>query len=233
MPQREVQVSRASTPRTPLSRERVIEAAVAVADERGVTAVSMRKVAERLGVEAMSLYHHVANKDAILDGIVDAVFDEIELPEPGPDWRTAMQRRAASARDALSRHSWALGLIESRRNAGPATLRHHDAVIGSLRAAGFSIADAVHAVSVIDSYVYGFTLQEQQLPFDTPEELENAASELVRRMPADAYPHLREVAAEHPVRSGSTYADEFAFGLELILDGLDRLLVRAQPPGQR
>ena len=224
---------RASTPRPPLSRQRVIEAAVAVADERGVTAVSMRKVAERLGVEAMSLYHHVANKDAILDGIVDAVFDEIELPEPGLDWRTAMRRRATSARDALSRHSWALGLIESRRNTGPATLRHHDAVIGSLRAAGFSIADAVHAVSVIDSYVYGFALQEQQLPFETPEQLENAASELVRRMPPDAYPHLRQVAVEHTVGSGYTYADEFAFGLELILGGLERLLVRAEPPGQR
>ena len=173
----------------------------------------------------MSLYHHVANNDAFLD--------EIELPEPDLDWRTAMRRRATSARDALSRHSWALGLIESRRTTGPATLRHHDAVIGSLRAAGFSIADAVHAVSVIDSYIYGFALQEQQQPFETPEEFENAASELVRRMPVDAYPHLREVAAEHAGRSGSTYADEFAFGLELILDGLDRLLVRAQPPGQR
>ena len=224
---------RASTPRPPLSRQRVIEAAVAVADERGVTAVSMRKVAERLGVEAMSLYHHVANKDAILDGIVDAVFDEIELPEPDLDWQTAMRLRATSARDALSRHSWALGLIESRRNAGPATLRHHDAVIGSLRGAGFSIVDAVHAVSVIDSYVYGFTLQEQQLPFETPEELENAASELVRRMPVDAYPHLREVAAEHALPSGDPYADEFAFGLELILGGLERLLVRVEPPAQR
>lgn len=233
MLEEEARVPRASTPRPPLSRERVIEAAVAVADERGVTAVSMRKVAERLGVEAMSLYHHVANKDAILDGIVDAVFDEIELPEPDLDWRTAMRLRATSARDALSRHSWALGLIESRRNAGPATLRHHDAVIGSLRAAGFSITDAVHAVSVIDSYVYGFTLQELQLPFDTREEFEDAASELVRHMPVDAYPHLREVAVEHAVRSGSTYADEFAFGLELILGGLERLLVRAQPPGQR
>jgi len=225
-------VPRASTPRPPLSRQRVIEAAVAVADERGVTAVSMRKVAERLGVEAMSLYHHVTNKDAILDGIVDAVFDEIELPEPDLDWRTAMRRRATSARDALSRHSWALGLIESRRTTGPATLRHHDAVIGSLRAAGFSIADAVHAVSVIDSYIYGFALQEQQQPFETPEEFENAASELVRRMPPGAYPHLREMAAEQALRSGYTYADEFAFGLELILGGLDRL-VRAEPPRQR
>ena len=159
---------RASTPHPPLSRERVIEAAVAVADERGVTAVSMRKVAERLGVEAMSLYHHVANKDAILDGIVDAVFDEIELPEPDLDWRTAMRRRATSARDALSRHSWALGLIESRRNAGPATLRHHDAVIGSLRAAGFSIADAVHAFSVIDSHVSGSRCRSSSCPSRRP-----------------------------------------------------------------
>ncbi|MDP4505843.1 TetR/AcrR family transcriptional regulator [Nonomuraea turcica] len=213
-----------STSRPSLSRQRVIEAAVAVADERGVAAVSMRNVAERLGVEAMSLYHHVANKDAILDGIVDAVFGEIELPEPDLDWRTAMRRRATSARDTLSRHSWALGLMESRRNTGPATLRHHDAVIGNLRAAGFSIIDAVHAVSVIDSYVYGFTLQEQQLPFAASEELKDAASELVRRMPADQYPHLRETAVEQASRPDDTYADEFAFGFELILHGLERLL---------
>ena len=151
---------RASTPPPRLSPERVIEAAVAVPDERGVTAVSMRKVAERLGVEAMSLYHHVANNDAILD--------EIELPEPDLDWRTAMRRRATSARDALSRHSWALGLIESRRNAGPATLRHHDAVIGSLRAAGFSIADAVHAFSVIDSHVSGSRCRSSSCPSRRP-----------------------------------------------------------------
>lgn len=150
----------------------MIAAAVAVADDRGVAAVSMRNVADRLGVEAMSLYHHVANKDAILDGIVDSVFDEIELPDPQLEWRVAMRQRATSARDALTRHSWALGLIESRHTPGPATLRHHNAVLGSLRGAGFSISGALHAVSVIDSYVYGFVLQSQQLPLGTPDELE-------------------------------------------------------------
>ncbi|MFI6813469.1 TetR/AcrR family transcriptional regulator [Nonomuraea sp. NPDC050328] len=209
--------------RPQLSRERVIEAAVAVADERGVTAVSMRNVATQLGVEAMSLYHHVANKDAILDGIVDAVFAEIELPDPELDWRTAMRRRAGSARETLARHSWALGLMESRRTTGPATLRHHDAVLGCLRGAGFSTAGAVHAVSVIDSYVYGFTLQERQLPFEAVDE---AAGELAERLAEGSYPHLRETAVAQAQRAGYTPAEEFAFGFELILDALERLLSR-------
>lgn len=220
--------TRPRTPRTSLSRERVLQAAVRVADERGVGSVTMRKVAEHLGVEAMSLYHHVANKDEILDGIVDLVFAEIELPDGGADWRTAMRRRAASAREVLGRHPWALGLMESRRNPGPATLRHHDAVIGSLRAAGFSIAMAAHAFSAVDSYVYGFVLQESNLPFRTPEELEEVAETMSRHMPAGAYPHLAEMMAEHALRPGYAYAEEFAFGLDLILDGLQKLLPGAE-----
>ncbi|GAA3130238.1 TetR/AcrR family transcriptional regulator C-terminal domain-containing protein [Planomonospora alba] len=215
---------RRRAPRTSLSRERVLEAAVRVADEKGIASVTMRKVAERLGVEAMSLYHHVAGKEEILDGIVDLVFEEIEPPSPGADWKTAMRRRAASARRALARHPWALGLMESRRNPGPATLRHHDAVIGSLRAAGFSIGMAAHAYSAIDSYVYGFVLQEASLPFGTPEELGDVAESITRRMPDGVYPHLAEMMADHALRPGYAYADEFAFGLDLILDGLERIL---------
>jgi AcrR family transcriptional regulator len=227
-------MSRTSARRAPLSRARVIEAAVAVADERGAAAVTMRKVAEQLGVEAMSLYHHVPDKAAILDALVDAVFEEIEIPDAGLHWRQAMHRRAASARTVLSRHSWALGLIESRPTPGPATLRHHDAALGSLLGAGFPVADSVHAVSLLDSYVYGFTLQEQQQPFDGTDDIERAASDLVERLSAHDLPHLRRVAAEHAAGTDIGFDEQFLFGLELILDGLSRHLAdrteRASPP---
>ncbi|MGW0822064.1 TetR/AcrR family transcriptional regulator [Streptomyces sp. NPDC002845] len=213
-------------PRPPLNRERVLEAAVRVADERGVASVSMRKVAEQLGVEAMSLYHHVAGKDEILDGIVDLVFDQIELPHDAADWKTAMRRRAASTRAVLARHTWALGMLDSRRSPGQATLRHHDWVIGCLRNAGFSIAMAAHAFSTLDSYVYGFVLQESSLPFSTAQDLEDVAENIVRQLPADRYPHLTEMITNHALQPGYAYADEFASGLDLILDGLERLLDR-------
>lgn len=216
--------------RSPLSKERVFEAAVRVADQRGTPAVTMRNVAEQLGVEAMSLYHHVANKDEIIDGIVDRVFSEIELPVDEPDWKQAMRHRAASARTVLSRHIWALGLLDSRPNPGPAVLRHHDWVIGCLRGAGLSIAMAAHALSLIDSYIYGFVLQESSLPFDTSQELEAVAATMLQQMSGE-YPHLTEMITDHALRPGYDYADEFAFGLELILDGLGRAF--AQKAGRR
>ncbi|MFE3456982.1 TetR/AcrR family transcriptional regulator [Nocardiopsis aegyptia] len=219
----------ASTPRRrqesrpSLTRARVLEGAVRVADERGVTAVSMRKVAEELGVEAMSLYHHVANKDEILDGIVDLVFAEIELPRNEPGWRAAMRRRASSAREALLRHPWALGLMDSRRTPGPATLTHHDWMIGRLRQAGFSLPRTAQAVSTLDGYVYGFVLQESSLPFRTPEELEGVATAMVDAFPAGGYPHLTEMIRAHALSPDYAYAEEFAPGLDLILDGLESL----------
>ncbi|QBI55513.1 Tetracycline repressor protein class H [Streptomonospora litoralis] len=199
-----------------------------MADERGVAAVSMRKVAEHLGVEAMSLYHHVANKEEILDGIVDLVFSEIELPDDAGDWRNAMRRRACSARAVLARHVWALGLMDSRRNPGPATLRHHDWVIGCLRGAGFSIATTAQATATLDSYVYGFVLQESSLPFDTSREPADAAATLADALPAEEYPHLLEMAKAHARRPDYSYADEFARGLDLILNGLERNLAEEQ-----
>ena len=208
--------------RVPLSKERILRTAVLLADEQGVAALTMRKLAETLGVEAMSLYYYAANKDEILDGMVDLVFGEIDLPPRQADWKAAMRQRAISARDALTRHPWAIGVMESRANPGPATLRHHDAVIGSLRQGGFSIALAAHAVSVIDSYVYGFALQALNLPFDTSEELEQLAEEMLREMPADQYPHLTEMIVEHALQPGYSYANEFEYGLDLILDGLER-----------
>ena len=208
--------------RVPLSKQRVLRAAVKLADGAGVAALTMRKLAGTLGVEAMSLYHYVADKDELLDGMVDLVFGEIDLPSREADWKAAMRRRAISARDALTRHPWAVGVMESRANPGPATLRHHDAVIGNLRQASFSIALAAHAFSVIDSYVYGFALQVLNLPFQTSEELEQLAEAMLRQMPADQYPNLTEMIVEHALQPGYSYADEFEYGLDLILDGLER-----------
>jgi AcrR family transcriptional regulator len=180
----------------------------------------MRRLGEVLGVEAMSLYNHVANKSELLDGMVDVVFGEIDLPGGESDWRSAMRQRAISARTVLSRHRWAIGLMESRTTPGPATLRHHDAVIGSLRGGGFSVAMAAHAFSVLDSYIYGFALQEANLPFDTGEETAELAQAILAQFPADEYPHLTELTVEHVLQPGYDYGNEYAFGLDLILDGL-------------
>lgn len=212
--------------RGPLTKERVLQAAIKLADQRGVAALTMRNLAERLGVEAMSLYHHFAGKDAILDGLVDAVFAEIEVPS-GLDWQTAMRRRAHAARNALLRHRWALGLMESRRNPGPNTLRHHDAVLGCLRRDGFSVAQAAHAFSLLDSYTYGFLLQELNLPFENTTQLQDLADEMLKHDIASLYPHFHELVVEHALKPGYSYAKEFDFGLELVLAGLEEL--RGQP----
>ncbi|MFV2196742.1 TetR/AcrR family transcriptional regulator [Nocardiopsis sp. LOL_012] len=206
--------------RDPLSEEAVLRTAVAMADESGAGVPSMRGLAKRLGVEAMSLYHHVRNKEAVLDGMVDLVFDEIELPPEGADWQEAMWRRAASVHGALLRHRWAVGLMDSRTSPGPATLRHHDAVIGCLRSNGFSTAGAAHALSVLDGYVYGFTLQELSLPFASPEEFEDVAGSMAQRVSREEFPHLAEMIADRAV--GYDYSEEFGIGLDLILDGLSR-----------
>ncbi|MBG0830449.1 TetR/AcrR family transcriptional regulator [Planomonospora sp. ID67723] len=208
--------------RTTLSKETVLRTAVALADEAGTGVPSMRRLAERLGVEAMSLYHHFRNKDLILDGMVDLVFGEIELPPDDVDWRTSMRRRAVSMRGALIRHPWAISLMDSRKNPGHATLRHHDAVIGRLRSGGFSIAGAAHAFSVLDSYVYGFTLQELSLPFTSSAGLEDTADSILKQLPRDEFPHLTEMITDHALKPGYAYTEEFGIGLDLILDGLQR-----------
>ena len=209
--------------RAPLTRERVLAAAIDLADRDGIASLSMRKLAQELGVEAMSLYHHVASKDAILDGLIDLVFGEIDLPVGEADWKAAMRRRAISAREVLRRHPWATGLMESRSTPGPATLRHHDAVLGILRNAGFPLELAAHAYSLLDSYIYGFALQETSLPYNTPEETAEVAQAMMAEFPADAYPHLTEIAVDHVLQPGYSYASEYLFGLDLILDGLERL----------
>ncbi len=203
-----------------LNRDQVVQAAVALADAHGLDALTMRRLGEALGVEAMSLYNHVANKVDLLDGMVDLVFGEIGLPDPSDDWKPAMRQRAVSARSAVSRHPWATGLMESRAAPGPANLRHHDAVIGSLRAGGFPVALAAHAFSLLDSYVYGFCLQETGLPFDATDDMEAMVESILGHLPEAEYPHLWWLTVEHVLQPGYDYGDEFAFGLDLILDAL-------------
>ena len=204
-----------------LSRHRVLRAALSHADPGGLEALSMRKLADELGVAPMALYRHVASKDDLIDGMVDIVFSEVGLPASGVDWRSAMRQRGISLRDALARHRWAIGLMESRRNPGPANLRHHDAVIGSLRAGGFDLPMAAHAYSLLDSYIYGFALTKMNLPFESTADIAEVAEDMLRPFPAGAYPNLAEFISGHAMKPGYDYADEFEYGLDLVLDGLN------------
>jgi AcrR family transcriptional regulator len=213
--------------RAPLSRDRVLRAAVTRADQDGISSLSMRKLGEALGVEAMSLYNHVASKSDLLDGMIDIVFSEIDLPSGDGDWKAAMRRRAISARQVLRRHPWAIGLMESRTSPGPATLRHHDAVLGCLRRAGFSVELTAHAYALLDSYIYGFALQEASLPFGSGEEAAQVAHQISAQFASGQYPYLTEMATEHVLRPGYDYGDEFVIGLDLILDGLAAAARRA------
>ena len=208
-------------PRHRLSRERVLRTAIRRADQGGLEALSMRTLAEELEVAPMALYRHVANKDDLIDAMIDVIFSEIGLPSGGADWKTAMRQRAVSLRDVLARHRWAIGLMESRRSPGPANLRHHDAVIGRLRAAGFDVGMAAHAYSLLDSYIYGFALTKMNLPFETAEQVADVAQSMLEPFPVNEYPNLVEFLSEHVMQPGYDYGDEFAYGLELILDGLE------------
>jgi AcrR family transcriptional regulator len=204
-----------------------VRAAIELADEGGIESLTMRQLGQELRVVAMSLYNHVANKDDIVDGIVDLVFGEIDLPASGADWKTAMRQRAISLRDVLSRHRWAIGLMEARRNPGPANLRHHDAVIGNLRAAGFDSAMTAHAYALLDSYIYGFAVTKMNLPFDTGEEVAEVAQGMLQPFPRNEYPNLVAFITEHAMKPGYDYADEFEYGLDVILDGLERVRATA------
>lgn len=219
--------------RTPLSKERVLDAAVELADRGGLEALTMRKLADELGVGAMSLYYYVPNKDELITGMVDIVFSEIELPPTDVDWKTAMRRRAFSTRAALNRHRWAVGLMESQQMPGPASIRLHDAVLGCLREAGFSIEMTIQAYSVIDAYMYGFALQEKTVPFESAEgaaavaeaqvrELEAQAEERQLAALAEEFPYLAEVVAGHVAKVGYDFGQAFEYGLDLILDALEQ-----------
>jgi AcrR family transcriptional regulator len=206
--------------RAPLNRERVLRAAVALADRSGLESLTMRRLGQELGVEAMSLYNHVANKDDILDGIVDLVLGDIEVPPTGTGWRTAMRQRAISAHRVLLAHPWAALLIMSRFNVGPGMTRYLDATFGRLREGGFSIEGALYAWNTLDSHLYGFTLQKLNLPIKV-EETRQVSADVLGRLPAHEYPHVVEVITE-VMRTGRE--EDFEFGLDLILDGLQRTL---------
>jgi AcrR family transcriptional regulator len=206
-----------------LSKQRLVTEAIRLADDGGVDGLSMRRLADELGAGAMSLYHYVANKDELLDAMIDVVFGEIELPTDPGGWKAAMRQRAVSARQVLGRHPWAIALMESRTAPGPANLRHHEAVLACLRQAGFSVEMATHAYWLLDSYVYGFALQEASLPFDTAAEFADMGKAVyMPQLPPDQYPHLNEAAATL-LAAGYDPADEFAFGLDLILGSLEAL----------
>ncbi len=210
--------------RIPLRRDRVLRAAIALADAGGLETLTMRKLGQELEVGPMALYRHVANKDDMVDGIVDLVYAEMDLPPIGPDWKTAMRVRAISLRDALLRHRWAIGLMESRTNPGPANLQHHDAVIGSLRAGGFDMVMAAHAYSLLDAYIYGFALTKMNLPFESTDDIVELSQSMLQPFPLNAYPNLADFITEHAMKPGYDFADEFEYGLDLILDGIEQAM---------
>ena len=210
--------------RMPLSRQRVVQAAIERADAAGLVALSMRQLAGMLDVAPMALYHHVKNKDDLIDLMIDVVFSEIGLPSGGADWKIAMRERASSLLNVLDRHRWAIGLMESRRRPGPANLRHHDAVIGKLRAAGFSIAMAAHAYSLLDAYIYGFALTNFNVPYDTTAEMAVMAQDMFEPFPANEYPNLSEFVTDHVMQPGYDHGGEYTYGLDLILTGLEKAL---------
>ena len=207
--------------RTRLTTDRVLAGALALADEIGIDDLTIRRLADALDVKPMTIYHHVANKEAIIDGMIDLVFAEIELPDPDLPWKEAIRRRCASARRALAHHHWAAPYMESRTTPGPALLTHHDAMLGCLRGA-MSVEMTAHAYALIDSYVYGFAMQEANLPATGGDEMAELAAAMSDQFPSDQYPHLAEFTADHVLRPGYDFSDEFDFGLDLILDGLEQ-----------
>ena len=214
--------------RAPINRDSALVQAVAVADGEGIEAVTMRRLAREMGVEAASLYHHVSGKDEILDGLIDIVAAEIELPSRTDGWRPAIRQRAHNTRAVLRRHPWAVALMASRTTPGPATLRLLDAGIACFREGGFSVRSAAHAISAVDSYVHGFVLQEVNLPFHDESELAAMTGAMMDEFPSADFPYLFELTVEHVLQPGYSYGDEFDVGLEVVLDGVHARLVDAR-----
>jgi AcrR family transcriptional regulator len=194
-----------------------------IADRGGLPELTIRSLAKELGAKPMSVYYYVASKEELLDALVDVVFSEIELPNPEGNWREEVRRRALSARLHLARHRWAIGLLESRTQPGPANLRHHDLMLACLRTAGFSLELTAHAYALIDSYVYGFALQEASLPFEGPDTVGEVAEPIMNLMASGEYPTMVDMAMSYYLQPGYDFAHEFEFGLDLILDGLEAL----------
>jgi len=207
--------------RPPLTREKVLSTALRMADKDGLEALSMRNLARALKVEAMSLYNHVASKEDILDGLVELVAGELDVPTLGGDWRAAMRQRARSAHAAFTRHPWASMLFVSRVNVGPNMLRYVDATIGCLREAGFAYPMADHAWNALDAYIYGFTLQNRNFPLD-PSEYASSAKAFLPMIPVEQYPYLNGMSQE-VIAGRHDGLHQFEFGLDLLLAGLERV----------
>ncbi|MFV1962573.1 MAG: TetR/AcrR family transcriptional regulator C-terminal domain-containing protein [Acidimicrobiia bacterium] len=218
-----------STRQRKLTKERVLRGAVGLADQIGMDGFTIRKLAAELDTKPMTIYYHVPNKGAIIDGMVDLVFAEIDIPPTGADWKTAIAQRARSARGVLARHPWATPLMESRVNPGPATLRHHDAVLGCFRAAGFTVAMTAHAYALLDAFIYGFALQEANLPATGGELMTEIAESITEQFEDGQYPHLIELTVEHILKPGYDFTAEFEFGLNLILNGLQATATSSSP----
>jgi AcrR family transcriptional regulator len=216
------QPEEAQTPRVPLSRDRVLRAAIELADQSGIESLSMRKLGQALRVEAMSLYHYVATKDEILNGIVDLVVSEFALAAPGTDWKTALRTMSISAHDVLVRHPWAASVMLSATGSSPARWRWMNAILGTLRTAGFSANQTDLAYHALDSHITGFTLWEVQLHVE-PEDFPELADQFLASLPVDELPHLVEHVHQHLRERDAADEGTFAFGLDLILDGLERI----------
>lgn len=210
----------ARAPRNSLSRELLVARALQLADREGLAALTMRALAAECGVKPMAIYHHVPHKEAIIDALVDAVHEEVHPPRVDRPWRDELAQRSRSMRAALARHSWALSVLENRRNPGPATLRGHEACLEVLRSAGFSLPATAHAYAVLDAFVYGFALQESMLG---DIDLAGSAEDLIEGIDLTGLPRMAEFATQHVLRDGYSFADSFEVGLELVLDSLERL----------
>jgi AcrR family transcriptional regulator len=211
------------TTRQRLTADRVLDGAMDLADRIGVHPLTIRRLADALDTKPMTIYHHLPSKDAILDGMVDRVFGQIDRPPTDLGWKAAMRHRCVSAREVLGRHPWAVPLMESRTTPLPETLAHHDAVLGCLRRGGLSLEMTAHAYALLDSYVYGFALQEASLPATGGTEMADLAEEIMQPLPDDVFPHLSEFTTQYVLRPGYDFRAEFEFGLDLILDGLEAL----------
>ncbi|MBN7793573.1 TetR/AcrR family transcriptional regulator [Microbacterium esteraromaticum] len=214
--------------RVVLDRAAVVAGAVELADEAGLEPLTIRRLADRLGVRPMTMYHYVDGKDDIVDGMVGQVFDEIERPDPGIPWKESIRRRARSLRTALRRHPWAIPLMESRRTPGADILDHHEAVLATWLGAGFELPVVAHGMAVVDAFVYGFALQESALPFGERDgDLAEISGDIAAHLAPDDYPALTRFTAEHVMRPGYDFGDSFEVGLEIVLDGIERLAARS------
>jgi len=221
-------VSRARSDRVSLTRERVLRAAVELADEEGIDALTMRRLGRRLGVEAMSLYNHVADKDDLLDGMAEVIAAELEVPTGFPDWRASIRSSACAAHAVMLRHPWASRVVESRTRSGPARLRLVDATVGVLTGAGFPMRVVIQSIMALDSYTYGYALQEDAWPYPAEGAQERAAA-FSETVPRQAYPHMTALL-DHVADLEAGPLVDFEFGLDLLLGGLERMLTA---PGAR